>query len=193
MTNLEPRSQATETFAPMGRISDERCVSLIGIAGAGKSTLGRALARRLGWAHLDTDRLIEATLGQPLQTIMDERGLKGFLAVEEAVVATLGVKRAVVSTGGSVVYSRAAMERLKSLGPVIHLHIELNTFLDRVKDASGRAFVRPDGHSLADVYAERAPLYLEACDFKVCTDAAGLEQCVSHCADKLAELLEKGE
>ena len=178
-------------FAPQGRITDEQCVSLIGIAGAGKSTLGKALAQRLGWAHLDTDRLVEATLGQPLQTIMDERGLKGFLAVEEAVVAMLGVKRAVVSTGGSVVYSRAAMERLKSLGPVVHLRIELDTFLNRVKDASGRAFVRPDGHSLADVYAEREPLYLQACDFHVCTDAAGLEQCVDLCADKLAELLTK--
>ena len=177
------------TFSPLGRISDEQCVSLIGIAGAGKSTLGKALARRLDWAHLDTDRLIEATLGQPLQTIMDERGLKGFLEVEEAVVSLLGAKRTVVSTGGSVVYSARAMERLGSLGPVIHLGIELDTFLERVRDAAGRAFVRPDGHSLADVYAEREPLYLKACDFSVRTDAAGLDQCVEECAARLAGLL----
>ncbi|WP_243360441.1 homoserine kinase [Fundidesulfovibrio terrae] len=189
MKNQEPRSAATASFAPMGRITDEQCVSLIGIAGAGKSTLGKALAERLGWAHLDTDRLIEATWGQPLQSIMDERGLKGFLAVEEAVVSTLGVKRTVVSTGGSVVYSRACVERLKSLGPVIHLRIELDTFLDRVQGATGRAFVRPDGRSLADVYAEREPLYLEACDFHVSTDAAGLDECVETCAGKLAEML----
>ena len=178
-------------FAPLGRITDEQCVSLIGIAGAGKSTLGKALAARLDWAHLDTDRLIEATLGQPLQIVMDERGLTGFLAVEEAVVSTLGVKRAVISTGGSVVYSRKAVERLKSLGPVIHLRIELDTFLGRVRDASGRAFVRPDGRSLADVYAEREPLYLKACDFHVCTDRAGLDECVNQCADRLAQMLTK--
>lgn len=178
-------------FAPLGRISDEQCVSLIGIAGAGKSTLGKALAKRLDWAHLDTDRLIEATWGQPLQLIMDQQGLDGFLAVEEAVVATLGVKRAVVSTGGSVIYSRKAMERLKTLGPIIHLRIGLDTFLTRVKDASGRAFVRPDGRSLADVYAEREPLYLEACDFHVCTDEAGLDECVTACANRLAEMLTK--
>jgi shikimate kinase len=180
-------------FAPIGRISDEQCVSLIGIAGAGKSTLGKALAARLGWAHLDTDSLIEATWGQPLQGIMDERGLEGFLAVEEAVVATLGVKRAVISTGGSVVYSRRAVERLKSLGPVIHLRIDLDTFLDRVRDASGRAFVRPSGKSLADVYAEREPLYLQACDFQICTDKSGLDDCVNECADRLATMLTKEE
>ena len=177
-------------FAPLERLTDEKCVALIGIAGAGKSTLGEALAEHLGWAHLDTDRLIEATWGQPLQSILDERGLPGFLAVEETVVSTLGVKRTVISTGGSVVYSPAAMARLKSLGPVIHLRIELDTFLARVKDASGRAFVRPAGLSLPDVYAEREPLYLSACDFHVDTDALTIEQSVAACARQLAELLQ---
>ena len=181
--------KAMTPFAPIGRVSDEQCISLIGIAGAGKSTLGKALAARLDWAHLDTDRLIEATWGQPLQAILDERGLEGFLDVEEAVVATLGVKRAVISTGGSVVYSRKAMDRLKSLGPVVHLRIELDTFLDRVRDASGRAFVRPPGRSLADVYAEREPLYLKACDFHIRTDNSRLEDCVDECADRLAAML----
>jgi len=176
-------------FQPLARATDEECVSLVGIAGAGKSTLGKALARRLGWAHLDTDRLIEATMGHPLQDIMDERGLAGFLAVEEHVAASLSVKRAVVSTGGSIVYSGKAMERLKALGPVIHLHIELETFLSRVKDASGRAFVRPNGRSLADVYAEREPLYLVACDFSVSTDQAGLDACVDECVNRLAPML----
>lgn len=188
MTSSETGADSA-SFAPMGRITDEQTVTLIGIAGAGKSTLGRALADKLGWAHLDTDRLIEATWGQTLQTIMDERGLKGFLDVEEAVVSTIGVKRAVISTGGSVVYSKKAMERLKSLGPVIHLRIELDTFLTRVQDAEGRAFVRPAGLSLADVYAEREPLYLKACDFHVCTDKAPLDDCVEACAARLAEML----
>ncbi|GFK93259.1 Shikimate kinase 1 [Fundidesulfovibrio magnetotacticus] len=176
-------------FAPLGRISDERCVSLIGIAGAGKTTLGKALAARLGWAHLDTDRLIEATLGQPLQAILDERGLTGFLAAEEAMVATLGVKRTVVSTGGSVVYSRKAVDRLKSLGPVVHLRIGLDDFLERVQGADGRAFVRPDGRSLADVFAEREPLYRQACDFSLDTSHADLDASVEQCAGLLAGLL----
>jgi len=177
-------------FAPLGRISDEQCVSLIGIAGAGKTTLGKALAARLGWAHLDTDRLIEATMGQPLQALLDERGLEGFLSVEEAMVATLGIKRTVVSTGGSVVYSRKAVARLKSLGPVVHLRIGLEDFLTRVQGADGRAFVRPDGRSLADVFAEREPLYQAACDFHVDTGTDPLDACVEACAARLADILE---
>jgi len=178
-------------FAPLERISDEQCVSLIGIAGAGKTTLGKRLAAHLNWAHLDTDRLIEATWGQNLQSLLDERGLEGFLAVEEAVVSTLSVRRTVISTGGSVVYSHKALHRLKSIGPVIHLDIGINAFLDRVHDASDRAFVRAPGLTLADVYTERQPLYRAACDFSVCTDTASLDDCLEQCAAKLAEFLEK--
>ena len=161
-------------------------MSLIGIAGAGKSTLGKALAEKMGFAHLDTDRLIEATWGAPIQAIMDERGPGGFLAVEETVVASLSVKRTIISTGGSIIYSRKALERLKALGPVIYLRIEPETFLGRVQDASGRAFVRPAGLSLAQVHAEREPLYLAACDFFVRTDAADPDVCVDECIARLS-------
>jgi len=176
------------SFSPLTRSTDEQCISLIGIAGAGKSTLGKALAERMGFAHLDTDRLIEATWGQPIQAIMDERGPGGFLAIEETVVAALSVKRAIISTGGSIVYSPRAVERLKALGPVIYLRIGRDAFLGRVKDASGRAFVRPAGLSLAQVHAEREPLYLAACDFFVRTDSADLDACVGECIARLGAM-----
>ena len=149
------------------RVSDERCVSLIGMAGAGKSTLAALLAGRLGWASLDTDRLIEATCGARLPDILAGRGLAGFLRLEEDVVAGLNVKRCVVATGGSVIYCRRAMERLRASGPVVHLSIDLAAFLARVGDPGERAFVMPDGMTLADVYAERQPLYVAAADFTV--------------------------
>lgn len=177
------------SFAPIGRISDQRCVSLIGIAGAGKTTLGKALAARLDWAHLDTDRLIEATWGQPLQSILDQHGTTGFLAIEEAVVSTLSAKRTVISTGGSVVYCPKAMARLKTLGPVVHLRITLSTFLARVQDASGRGFVCPDGLTFQDVFNEREPLYQQARDFEILTGAARVEDCVEACAQLLADVL----
>lgn len=176
-------------FTPLDRVSDEKCVSLIGIAGAGKTTLGKLLAERLGWVHLDTDRLIEATFGLPLQNLLDERGLKGFLAAEEAVVAGLGVRRTVIATGGSVVYSRPALDRLHRLGPVVHLDIELDTFLARVRNADERAFIRGPGLSLAEVYAQRQPLYRQACDFSIRTDTAEPKQCLEECTARLAPLL----
>ncbi|MDD4733121.1 MAG: shikimate kinase, partial [Desulfovibrio sp.] len=102
----------------------KRCVTLVGIAGAGKSTVGRLLARALNWAHVDTDQLLEAYYGLPLQDLLDGVGLEKFLELEEHQVANLGIQRSVISTGGSVVYGPKAVERIQALGPVVHLHVE---------------------------------------------------------------------
>jgi len=154
------------------RLQETGCVSLIGMAGAGKSTLGRLLAERLGWAHLDTDRLIEAYYGVPLQDLLDGLGLADFLKAEETLVSMLGVRRAVISTGGSVVYGPAAMERLKLLGPVIFLEVSLPTFLGRVGNAGNRGLAIAPGLSREDLYRERQPLYRAAADFTLCTDTS---------------------
>lgn len=167
-------------FSPIQRISKTGCVSLIGMAGAGKSTLGRLLAERLGWAHLDTDRLIEAYYGLPLQELLDGLGLTAFLKAEETLVSMLGLRRTVISTGGSVVYGPVAMERLKLLGPVIHLEISLPTFLVRVGDAGNRGLAMAPGLTREDLYLERQPLYQAAADFTLSTDTtdrmAGVER-----------------
>lgn len=160
------------------RISDERCVSLIGMAGAGKTTLAHLLARRLGWASLDTDRLLEATTGKRLADLLTHLGLEDFLRLEEEVVAGLGVKRCVVATGGSVVYGSRAMARLRACGPVVHLSIDLSTFLSRLGDPGERAFVVPAGRTLADVYAERQPLYVAAADLTVTSCGVTPEACI---------------
>lgn len=162
----------------LGRTSDERCVSLIGMAGAGKSTLAALLARRLGWACLDTDRLIEATCGERLANLLARLGLQAFLRLEEDVVAGLSVKRCVVATGGSVIYGPRAVARLKASGPVVHLDIDLATFLARVGDPGERAFVVPNGLTLPGVYAERQPLYVAAADLTVVSCGVPPEVCV---------------
>jgi shikimate kinase len=164
----------------LDRVTDERCVSLIGMAAAGKSTLAVLLARRLGWACLDTDRLIEATRGRKLSDLLLELGREYFLQLEEEVVAGLSVKRCVVATGGSVVYEPRAMARLKEAGPVVHLAIDLPTFLARVGDVRERAFILPPGMTLADVHAARLPLYEAAADLTVTSCGVTPEACVEH-------------
>lgn len=168
------------------RISDEGCVSLVGMAGAGKSTLATLLARRLGWACLDTDRLIEAMAGAGLAELLARRGLQGFLRLEEDVVAGLSVKRCVVATGGSVIYGPRAVARLKESGPVVHLTIDLATFLARVGDPGKRAFVVPPGLTLPDVYAERQPLYAAAADVTVTSCGVTPEACVEQILQGIA-------
>ena len=152
------------------------CVSLVGMAGAGKSTLGRALAERLGWALVDTDRLMEAHWGASLQTLLDSFGLEGFLQAEEVVVAKLWLWRTVVATGGSVVYGPRAVRRLRELGPVVYLRVEVDTICERVQDARGRGLARRPGQSLEELYAEREPLYRQAADLILDMDDCSVER-----------------
>ncbi len=168
-----------------GALSDERCLVLVGMAGAGKSTLGAVLARKLGWPQLDTDRLIEATCGKNLQDIVDEKGVEEFLRIEEDVVAGLCVRRCVISTGGSVVYGPRAVAKLRESGPIVFLHIGLDVFLSRVGDASGRGFARAPGKTMEDVFAERQPLYRNAAELTVDTCAACPEDCAALILEKV--------
>lgn len=163
------------------------CVSLVGMAGAGKSTLGRLLAEALDWEQVDTDHLIEAYYGIGLQEVMDTFGLDRFLEIEDYVVSGLGVQRAVVSTGGSVIYGKNAMARLAGLGAIVHLHVELPEFLSRVGDAQGRGLAIAPGKTLNDLYRERCPLYAAAADLTVDTGAASPEECVERVVHWLRE------
>ncbi|MBU1249463.1 MAG: shikimate kinase [Proteobacteria bacterium] len=174
------------------RMSEEPCVTLIGIAGAGKTTLGKLIANRLGWAQVDTDRLLEAYYGLPLQSLLDELGLDTFLHIEEHLVAHLMFNRTIIATGGSVVYSPQAVRRLKSFGPIIHLHLNLETFIRRVGDASGRALCIGD-KSHEELYRERLPLYEAAADFTVRTDELSVEACAERIINWLAAQSIPGE
>ncbi|SKA83413.1 shikimate kinase [Paucidesulfovibrio gracilis DSM 16080] len=156
---------------------ETRCVTLVGIAGAGKSTVGRLLANELNWAHVDTDQLLEAYYAMPLQDLLDSVGLEKFLELEEHQVANLGIQRCIVSTGGSVVYGSRAVERIRSLGPVVHLHVEPETFAARVDAAPNRGLAI-GGKTKAELHAERLPLYRHASDVEFATDTPAPEETV---------------
>ena len=161
------------------------CITLVGMAGAGKSTLGRALAKRLGWGQLDTDRHLEAYYALPLQAIMDTYGLDEFLRIEGCLVSELNLTRTVISTGGSVIYSQAAVARLKELGPLVMLDVDESTFLDRVGGAEGRGLAKAPGKTMRDLYNERQPLYRAAADVVVRTDRDTPDECVAQILDQI--------
>ncbi|WP_018123735.1 homoserine kinase [Desulfovibrio oxyclinae] len=174
------------TFTKVERDSEPKpCITLVGMAGAGKSTLAPMLAEALGWKHMDTDRLLEAFYGRPLQDIFDGYGLEEFLRIEEQLVSEVFLNRTVISTGGSVVYGKRAVDRLRELGSVVFLEIDAETFEKRVGDAEGRGLAIAPGKTLRDLFDERQPLYRAAADVTVRTDRCTPEECVSEILEKV--------
>lgn len=149
---------------------------LIGMPGAGKSTLGRALAAHLRRPFLDTDVLIEQAAGESLQSLLDRLGYLPMRRFEEQSVAGLDLPdRAVVATGGSVVYGPAAMARLKSHGVCVFLEISLATVRSRVGNWVSRGFSCAPGQTLEAVFAERQPLYRQYADLTISCDGLNEE------------------
>ena len=140
-------------------LTEGQCVTLIGMAGAGKSTVGRAVSERLGWAFVDTDHLIEATYGARLQDVTDALDKERFLDVESRVIQSLRMQRVVIATGGSVVYRAEAMRYLVSLGPVVFLDVPLPLILERISRKPDRGLAIAPGQTIEDLFREREALY----------------------------------
>jgi shikimate kinase len=169
------------------RVAEDGCVTLIGMAGAGKSTVGKVLAERLGWAHVDTDHIIESWWGRDLQAISEALGKDRFVEAEEKIVAALRLQRCVISTGGSVVYGPKAVARLKEFGPLVHLDPGFEEVIRRVNLNPNRGLAIAPGQTLEDLYAERIALYEDAADFYVDTHALSPTQCAERIVRWLME------
>ncbi len=139
-------------------------IVLIGMAGSGKSTLGRAVATKLKMSFVDTDALIEEHEGRKLQPILDDLGCDGFIEVEEKVVSAVKYKRTVISTGGSVVYSDKAMKNLKKNGVVVYIYSPFDEVNARLGNLASRGVVIRPGFTLEMTYDEREPLYRKYAD-----------------------------
>lgn len=137
----------------------DNTISLIGMPGAGKSTLGKPLAARLQCRFYDTDALLEARFGMSLQAWLDQQDYLQLRQQEEQLLLEQDFERSVVATGGSVVYSESAMRRLLALGPCIFLDISCATMLQRIGSGGNRGLAISKGTGLQDMYEERKPLY----------------------------------
>ena len=132
---------------------------LIGMPGAGKSTVGAMLAERMGKAFVDTDDLIRTTTGCSLQYIVDNDGYQALRKIEQDVITGLQASNQVIATGGSAVYSDAAMSHLASLATIVYLVVPYEVIEQRIHDLDKRGLARRADQSLANLYDERAPLY----------------------------------
>ena len=161
-------------------------IVLIGMPGVGKSTIGVILAKVLGYSFLDADLLIQEQEGKLLREIIEEKGTDGFIEVENRVNASIRADRAVIATGGSVVYGKEAMEHLKEIGRVVYLKVSYAILEKRLEDIKGRGVVLKKGQTLETLFEERSKLYEQYADIEVSEEGLDVEQTV----EKLVEALE---
>ncbi len=146
-------------------------IVLIGMPGAGKSTIGVILAKTLGMHFVDTDLIIQENENMLLQDIINSGGINKFIAIEEKCILSLDCKETVIATGGSVVYSTKAMEHLKQKGTIIYFKLGIEEIIKRINNIKTRGIVLDKGQSLIDIYNQRVPLYEKYSDITVdCTD-----------------------
>lgn len=160
-------------------------IILIGMPGAGKSTLGVVLAKILGYDFLDSDLLIQKQEKQRLPEIIARIGTDGFKKIENQVNASIVVSETVIATGGSVVYCPEAMEHLKSIGTLVYLKLPLDTLAGRVGNLKGRGVVLEEGKTLEDLYRERIPLYEKYADIIIEERDKDLEECLQMLLEEL--------
>ena len=160
-------------------------ITLIGMPGSGKSTAGRALAKRLGMRFEDVDARIQENRGQRLEEIISETGPEGFLGIETEAVLSLDCTNTVIAPGGSAVYSATAMAHLRSLGPVVYLEVPLGELEARLGNLAHRGVIIAEGQSLHDLYLQRSPLYEKESTLQVACDHLPLEPLL----DRIEELL----
>ncbi|WP_406659811.1 shikimate kinase [Methanolobus sp. ZRKC3] len=143
-------------------------ITLIGMAGGGKSTVGKVLARQLGYGFIDTDHLIENSTGKALQSLIDEMGDMALIDIEEGCILSLELQdNCIISTGGSVVYSERSMDFLKRTSTVVFLDVPFATLKRRLSNIADRGVVGLKNGTLHDLYRERIPLYQKYADITV--------------------------
>lgn len=134
-------------------------ITLIGMPGSGKTTLGKELSLKMNKLFVDTDRLIEKIHNKKLSEIINSDGNDGFLSIEENTILDLQCSNTIISPGGSVVYSEKAMDHLKKISIVIHLDVSLINLRKRLNNLAERGVVLKENQTFEDLFNERNLLY----------------------------------
>lgn len=163
-------------------------IILIGMPGAGKSTLGVILAKVLGYKFLDTDLIIQEEEKCLLPEIIDRFGVDGFVRIENRIVSAIDVDNTVIATGGSVVYGEEAMKNLKRLGKVVYIEQSFDIIQKRVENIQGRGVVLKQNQSFEDLYDERIALYEKYADITINQGDNDVESTLKSVIEKLEKI-----
>ncbi len=149
-------------------------LTLIGMPGAGKSTIGIILAKFLSFGFIDTDILIQINRQKSLQQIIDESDHLNLRQIEEEEILKINVENNIIATGGSAVYSRKAMNHLKAISIIIFLKVGYEEITKRIHNFNTRGIAREKDQTFRDLYDERQVLYNRYGELTI--DCAGLDQ-----------------
>ena len=164
-------------------------IFLVGPMGAGKSTVGRQLAKALGRSFYDSDKEIEKRTGVSISWIFEMEGEEGFRAREQKVIDELSqLKDIVLATGGGAVISEDNRRVLRSRGNVIYLSASAEQLSRRTSKDKNRPLLQTENpqQQIVDLLAERGPLYESVADIELRTG----EQSISHAVTQAITLLE---
>lgn len=153
-------------------------IVLIGMPGAGKSTVGVILAKSMLYDFCDTDLIIQKSTGKALCEIIKEDGIESFIKLEDDIISTQAFANSVVATGGSAVYGERAMKHLKENGIVVYLKVSADELSKRINNIHTRGIAMKEGTTIPQLYNERAPLYEKYADITVECENLSPEACV---------------
>ncbi len=145
-------------------MTERTSVVLVGMPGAGKSTIGILLAKEVALDFVDTDVLIQVRENKTLQHILDETDYLNLRKIEEEVLLSVDLTHHVIATGGSAIYSAKGMEKLKTLGPVVFLAVSPDELRRRIHNYESRGIACRPGQSFDDLFEERDALYRQYAD-----------------------------
>ncbi len=152
-------------------------IILIGMPATGKSTVGVVLAKLIGYDFIDVDILIAKEQGLPLCQIIAQEGYERFIEIEGKAGTKLNCEKTVVATGGSMVFSEAAMKNLSSLGKLVWIDSPLAELEKRVSGSlAERGVAAPEKMTMGQIFDLRRPLYEKYADVKI--DGRGNAQAV---------------
>jgi shikimate kinase len=162
---------------------------LVGLMGAGKTTVGRALARRLQLTFVDSDQEIEARTGVRIATIFELEGEAGFRLREEEVIAQLVRRQGIVlATGGGAVLNPTTRERLRRHGTVIYLRASAEDLWHRTRHDRSRPLLQTADPKarLQQLYDQRDPLYRETAHIVIDTAHQSVQRLVNQLETEIA-------
>ena len=164
-------------------------IVLIGMPGAGKSTVGVVLAKAMPMRFLDTDLSVQERMGECLQDTINREGKEGFLKIENEVLSTIHVENTVIATGGSVVYGKEAMAAMEDGGVLVYLQYTYPTIESRLTNLDIRGVAMGPGETLRQVYDDRIPRYEAAADVTIPCEGKEVDDIVAAIMEKTKGLL----